>query len=222
MRKWTRFTPALIFGIGCVLLLSVQSQRSMALQAPLSGVPAPIPGLRAEDIPVPDDQVQIAGMTSYVHRVFYRDSTPSFSMYVGFYDSQSQGKTVHSPKNCLPGAGWEALDAGNVQLTAANGNEATVNRYLIANGNMQALVYYWYQGRGRVAHNEYLVKWDLLRDAAIERRTDEALVRLVVPVIPRSANPAPAELQEAQDAAEEVARQAAAQLLVSLDAFLPV
>src|SRR5690606_11552844 len=183
MRNWQRFLPALIFGIGCLLLLSVQSQRSMALQAPLTGVPAPIPGLRAEDIPVPEDQVQIAGMTSYVNRVYYRDTLPAFSMYIGFYDSQSQGKTVHSPKNCLPGAGWEAMDAGSVQITAADGRVATLNRYVIAKDNMQALVYYWYQGRGRVASNEYLVKWDLLRDAALERRTDEALVRLVVPVI---------------------------------------
>jgi len=221
MRNWQRFLPALIFGIGCLLLLSVQSQRSMALQAPLTGVPAPIPGLRAEDIPVPEDQVQIAGMTSYVNRVYYRDTLPAFSMYIGFYDSQSQGKTVHSPKNCLPGAGWEAMDAGSVQITAADGRVATLNRYVIAKDNMQALVYYWYQGRGRVASNEYLVKWDLLRDAALERRTDEALVRLVVPVIPPSDSATPAELQEAQAVAEEVAKQAATELLASLNAFLP-
>jgi hypothetical protein len=43
-------------------------------------------------------------------------------------------------------------------------------------------VLYWYQGRGRGASNEYRVKWDLLRDAALRRRSDEALVRVVVPV----------------------------------------
>jgi EpsI family protein len=58
----------------------------------------------------------------------------------------------------------------------------TVNRYILQNGAARALVLYWYQGRGRIAHNEYLVKWDLLRDAALKRRTDEALVRIVVPI----------------------------------------
>jgi EpsI family protein len=57
-----------------------------------------------------------------------------------------------------------------------------VNRYLLQNRTQQALVLYWYQGRGRVASNEYRVKWDLLRDAALRRRSDEALVRVVVPV----------------------------------------
>jgi hypothetical protein len=46
----------------------------------------------------------------------------------------------------------------------------------------RAVVYYWYQGRGRVEANEYMVKWDLVRDAVLRRRTDEALVRLVFPV----------------------------------------
>ncbi len=220
MHSWHRFLPAALMSVGCLLLLSVQAQRSMELRAPLTEIPAPIPDLRAEDLVVPDDQVRIAGMTSYVNRVFYRDTLPAYSMYVGFYDSQSQGKTVHSPKNCLPGAGWEAMDASTVTLTAANGREATVNRYLIANGNMQALVYYWYQGRGRVAHNEYLVKWDLLRDAALERRTDEALVRLVVPVV-ASADATNADVKRAQQEAEEIARQAATSLVASLEDFLP-
>ena len=41
---------------------------------------------------------------------------------------------------------------------------------------------YWYEGRGRVEANEYAVKWDLLRDAALRRRTKETLVRVVVRV----------------------------------------
>ena len=57
-----------------------------------------------------------------------------------------------------------------------------VNRYLLQNGDAQALVLYWYQGRGRVQASEYLVKWDLLRDAALRQRSDEALVRIVVPL----------------------------------------
>jgi EpsI family protein len=59
---------------------------------------------------------------------------------------------------------------------------ATVNRYLIGNGPSKAIVLYWYQGRGRIEANEYVVKWELLRDQALHGRSDEALVRIVVPV----------------------------------------
>ncbi len=221
MRDWQRFIPAGVLFGGCLLLLSVQSQRTMALQAPLSGVPAPIAGLRAEEVIVPDDQVRIAGMTSYVNRVFYRDSVPAFGMYVGFYQAQSQGKTVHSPKNCLPGAGWEQVSGGRVTIATPSG-PAEVNRFLIAKGNAQALVYYWYQGRGRIAANEYAVKWDLLRDAAIARRTDEALVRIVVPVVVEGAGGATqANAAIALEAAELLARDAATSLAASLERFLP-
>jgi EpsI family protein len=90
---------------------------------------------------------------------------------------------MHSPKNCLPGAGWEVLRDGTTTVTAADGPHV-VNRYLLKNGAQQAVVYYWYQGRGRVVASEYLVKWDLLRDAAVEGHTEEALVRLIVFVSP--------------------------------------
>ena len=102
-------------------------------------------------------------------------------MYVGYYDQQTQGQTIHSPKNCLPGAGWEPLASSPLTIGIATG-AVTVNRYLLQNGRQRALVLYWYQGRGRVAWDEYRVKWDLLHDAALRRRSDEALVRVVVPV----------------------------------------
>lgn len=205
-----RFVPALVFAIGCVLLLSVQAQRSLALQAPLSQLPAPVDGYAMEEIVVPEEEARVAGMTSYVNRVYTRDSLSMVLLYVGYYDSQSQGKTVHSPKNCLPGGGWEAMTAEKRTLALASG-PAEVNRYIIANKGQQAVVYYWYQGRGRVAANEYLVKWDLLRDAAIRRRTDEALVRLIIPVSPTVS------LADA----DQIAEQAALRLIPSLKHFLP-
>jgi len=206
-----RFAPALILAFGCLLLLSVRAQRTLALQAPLSQLPDPLQGYGHVDIPVPDDQVKVAGMTSYVNRVYTKDSADVFGLYVGFYDSQQQGKTVHSPKNCLPGSGWEPMSAATDTISVGRDEPATVNRYVIANQTQQAIVYYWYQGRGRVAANEYAVKWHLLRDAAVKRRTDEALVRIIVPVTPTMSIPQ----------ADALARDAARRLIPTLDQFLP-
>jgi EpsI family protein len=205
-----KIIPAVVFGVGCILMLSVQAQRSLALQAPLSAIPDPVPGYTTQDMVIDEAEARVAGMTSYVNRVFLDGERQVFGLYVGFYDSQSQGKTVHSPKNCLPGAGWEAMDASRREITTSSGT-GEINRYVIANEQQKALVYYWYQGRGRVAANEYLVKWDLLRDAATRRRTDEALVRLVIPITP--------DMTEAQ--ADELAHRAASQLIPTLDGFLP-
>jgi EpsI family protein len=211
MRERTRFAPALLLAVGCLLLLSVRAQRTLALQAPLTQLPDPLAGYGHVDVPVPDDQVAVAGMSNYVNRVYTRDSADVFGLYVGFYDSQQQGRTVHSPKNCLPGSGWEPMSARRDTISTGRGDPAQVNRYIIANKTQQAIVYYWYQGRGRVAANEYAVKWHLLRDAAIRRRTDEALVRIIVPVTPT---------MSVADA-DRLARDAARRLIPTLYQFLP-
>jgi len=131
-----------------------------------------------------------------------------FSIYVGYYDQQTQGHSIHSPKNCLPGAGWEPLASEPEQVATAAG-PVTVNRYLLQNKTQQAVVFYWYQGRGRVAWNEYLVKWDMLKDAALRRRSDEALVRIVVPV------------RGSVDSAAATAARVAATLVPALGNALP-
>lgn len=210
MRDRQKFAPAIVLAIGGLLLLSVQAQRSMALQAPLSGVAHPVDGYASRDLEVPEDQLKVGGFTSYLNRVYMDGEREVYGVFVGFFDSQQQGKTIHSPKNCLPGGGWEPMTHDRVDVQAPGG-PVQVNRYVIANKNQKALVYYWYQGRGRVAANEYLVKLDLLRDAALKRRTDESLVRLVIPVTPK--------MSEAQ--ADELARRAASQLIPSLYQHLP-
>ena len=181
MLNWQRWIPAAAFGAGCLLLLSVQRQKVMPLREPLETLPAEFAGYRGVDEVISEEEQQVAGMSDYVLRSFVRDSLIAFSVYVGYYEQQTQGRTIHSPRNCLPGAGWEALSASR-EPVAVGTDSVLINRYELANGDLRALVYYWYQGRGRVESSEYKVKWDLLRDAALSGRSEEALVRIVVPI----------------------------------------
>lgn len=183
MRDWQRWAPAGMLSLGCLVLLSVNRQYVTPLARPLAEIPRTIIGREAIDRTISDAEQRVAGMSSYMLRwyVMPGDSLADFSAYVGYYEQQSQGKTIHSPKNCLPGAGWEALEAGE-RTVATPAGEVQVNRYLMGNSGERALVYYWYQGRGRVASNEYRVKLDLLRDSALRGRSEEALVRIVVPI----------------------------------------
>ena len=174
-------------GIGAVLTLGVDFQRSMPLRAPLeSNIPRKIVGYVGRDVSLSEAEERVAGVSDYLMRIYASpDSvagTAGFSVYVGYYEQQSHGKTIHSPKNCLPGAGWEAVGSENAVIPTSAGN-VIVNRYLLQRGDARVLVLYWYQGRGRVQANEYRVKWDLLRDSALRGRSDEALVRIVVPIL---------------------------------------
>lgn len=187
MRDWGSWIPGGFLAAGCVLTFGVNQQRSTPLSRPLDSIPLVLAGQPGIAGVIPEDQQEAAGMSSYIFR-FYGEATPPFEVYVGYYDHQTQGKTIHSPKNCLPGSGWEALQQSTIPLTTTLGT-VTVNRYVLQNKDQRALVLYWYQGRGRIAAGEYQVKWELLRDAALRGRTEEALVRVVVHMPPGTSEP---------------------------------
>ena len=188
------YLPAVVLLAGCALVWNTRSQQAVPLAAPLEGVLSPLPGHRIVNIKVSDEERRVAGMSDYVARSYWRDSTLAFTTLVSYYDRQTQGKTIHSPRNCLPGAGWEIVSGGERSIVTTRGQQV-VKRYLLKNGRYTAFAYYWYQGRGRVESNEYRVKWDLLRDAATLGHTEEALVRVVVPIGAPTAAEAPAAVE---------------------------
>ncbi|MCG7949039.1 MAG: VPLPA-CTERM-specific exosortase XrtD [Candidatus Thiodiazotropha taylori] len=102
------------------------------------------------------------------------------NFYTAYYASQQAGSAAHSPRSCIPGGGWEIDEVKEIDLPGlhANGKPLKVNRLVIMRGESKKLVYYWFQQRGRVITNEWLVKWYLFLDGLTKHRTDGALVRL--------------------------------------------
>jgi exosortase D (VPLPA-CTERM-specific) len=115
-----------------------------------------------------------------------RGAEAPINLYIAWYDTQRAGRSAHSPAACLPAGGWQITSLTHQSLPGirAGRDALRVNRALIQLGNQRQLVYYWFQQRGRVITNEYMVKWYLFWDALTRNRTDGALVRLVVPVLP--------------------------------------
>ncbi len=110
-----------------------------------------------------------------------RTASPVF-LYVGYYQSQRTGATYHSPKNCLPGAGWQIIEHDQVTVSLRDQQPVTINKVLIQKGLDQQVILYWYQDRGRVIASEYWAKAYLIWDAMTQNRTDGAMVRISVPV----------------------------------------
>lgn len=103
-------------------------------------------------------------------------------LYVGFYQSQRTGATYHSPKNCLPGAGWQFMESDFITLIMPDQVRITVNKVLIQKGLEKQVILYWYHDRGRVIASEYWAKGYLVWDAMTKNRSDGSLVRISVPV----------------------------------------
>lgn len=106
------------------------------------------------------------------------------NLYVAYYGSQRKGQSAHSPRSCIPGDGWEiqSLSQREIGDVLIKGKKLRINRVLIQKGESTQLVYYWFQQRGRVITNEYLVKWYLFWDALKRNRTDGSLVRITTDV----------------------------------------
>jgi EpsI family protein len=151
---------------------------------PLATLPHVIEGWQGrEATPLADDVVAQLGVDDYVHRTYVSEAGAPVGLYAGYYRSQRQGDSIHSPQNCLPGAGWRPVSSGTITLQNGN-HDVPVNRYVIQKGLDQQVVLYWYQGRGRVVANEYANKALLMWDAATLQRTNGGLVRVMSPISP--------------------------------------
>jgi EpsI family protein len=182
---------------GCLLLGAVALNRASRLEAvplskPLSEIPLQFlswKGQRTEDL---DEKiVGVLGVSEYLNRVYRNTAGTPVGLYVGYYKSQRQGESIHSPLNCLPGAGWLPVKKGvttvpiaasTVDPSLATGVPIEINRYVIEKSGQSMLVLYWYQSHGRVVANEYWGKIYMVWDAIRTHRTDAALVRVIVPM----------------------------------------
>src|SRR5712664_2871548 len=141
---------------------------------PLRELPYALDIWTGTDQPVEEQIVGAVGVDDYVNRVYLRPQVGFLQLYIGYYSSQRTGDTIHSPKNCLPGSGWDPVHSEYATIAVPGRRQIVVNEYVIQQGLNKQLVFYWYQGRGRVVASEYAGKFLMVSDAIKRNRTDDA------------------------------------------------
>jgi EpsI family protein len=127
----------------------------------------------------------VLGADDYLTRSYSAAGEPAVSLYLGYHKSQRQGDSIHSPMNCLPGAGWQPVETERTRLQLPGRAEPVeVNQFVIQKGLDRQLVLYWYQSHGRVIASEYWSKAFLVYDSVRRNRSDAALVRVITPIAP--------------------------------------
>jgi len=179
VRLW--ITAGLLIG-AFVLLHSVSHGEAIVPHQPLHDLPYTLGSWTGTEQPFEERIMQAVGVSDYTNRVYSSQQVGFAQLYVGYYASQRTGDTIHSPKNCLPGAGWDPVQSGYTKISIPDGRQIVVNEYVIQQGLDKELVFYWYQDRGRVIASEYSAKFWMVADAISRNRTDGALVRLVTPM----------------------------------------
>jgi EpsI family protein len=103
-------------------------------------------------------------------------------LFVAYFGAQNYGEQIHSPRNCLPGGGWNILSLDRVPMALPDRGDVTVNRLLIeSDGARQVMLYFFITRLGCVA-SEYRLKFDLALAALSFKPRDAVFVRVSAPL----------------------------------------
>jgi len=216
---------ALCLVAGAALIARASRSEAVPPRQSFDTFPAQIDGWRSDGMERFDESVLAQlRVDEYVSRVYQQaEGRTAVGLYVGYYRNQRQGQTMHSPLNCMPGAGWEPASKRPLTIqvferpagpaSGAPARNISVNRLVIQKGLDRQLVLYWYQSHGRVVASEYWGKVYTVVDAIRMNRTDAAMIRVIAQVVGDGA--------EAETAAEHVAVRFTQAVFPLLGQYLP-
>jgi len=153
--------------------------------APLELLPASLGHWQeVQDYPIEQEIRDQLKADDLLNRLYENPATnASVGLFVAYFKSQRTGQSPHSPKNCLPGSGWEPESTGYLDVAVAGEPRPIhINRYVVSHGDERSVVLYWYQSPRRVIASEFAAKFWLVMDSIRYHRSDTALVRVTVPV----------------------------------------
>jgi EpsI family protein len=192
MRSARLWVVSLLMCVTAVLLQVRGDVDRVPDSRPLTELPSTIGTRSSIDIALNPAVLEVLGKGFFLNRTYtpidggsgsIGDRT-SIGLFIGYFPTQRTGQAIHSPQNCLPGAGWVFVSSGVTDLTGPAGKKYSVGEYLISDGRSTQEVLYWYQMHGRSIANDYKAKLYTLADSIRYSRTDAALVRVITPVSP--------------------------------------
>lgn len=183
-RRWLALSLLLLASFAASVRL--QGHTATPLRQPLSQFPNTLPGWQLVDQPaLTPDVLAVLKADDYMDRDYRDAAGAEASLFVAYYRAQHAGDAMHSPKNCLPGGGWEPI----LNDTVALADGRSINRYVVENSGDRAMVLYWYQAQSRIIASEYAVKAFLVWNGMRTGRRDGAIVRVLAPMAPYESVP---------------------------------
>jgi EpsI family protein len=181
--KYLRFLTLVVVA-QAVFFYSASHGESTPLPLPLKAFPTQLGNWKLYQEGVVDDETEAVLKADDTLTRDYTSPEGGANLFIAYFKTQRTGQSPHSPKNCLPGAGFQPIEgeSGHVDVPVTGGT-ITINKYVVAQGGDESVVLYWYQSQGRVIADEFAAKFYLVADSIRRHRSDTSLVRVVVPVI---------------------------------------
>ena len=183
--KYARIVTVCLILQGIVFYTVALRAENAPPTAPLSSFATDIAGWQMyKDVKIEQETLDVLKADDTLNRIYLNpERNANVYFFVAFFKTQRTGQAPHSPKNCLPGNGYEPLESGPISVTVPGRSEPVrINRYLTARGDEKSVTLYWYQSHDRIIAGEFAAKFWLIADSIRYHRSDTALVKVVVPV----------------------------------------
>jgi EpsI family protein len=182
-----RFIVAALLIAATAIFLQARTRNEVfPARQPLESFPHQLGSWTGADVPIEKDVLDVLGNGDFLLRIYQtrQDRQPDVDIFIAYFRSQRAGDTLHSPKNCLPGAGWTPISNTRIALSTPGHAPFPANRYVIAKGDARQLVLYWYWAHDRGVASEYWAKFYLVADSIRMNRSDGSLVRITTAMYP--------------------------------------
>lgn len=159
---------------------------------PLKEFPSQLGAYAATDeLPVDQTALGVLAPDDHLSRSYLvPGSTTPVNLFIAYFRSQRHGFAPHSPKNCLPGAGWKQVSAAVKPLAVPGAAPIDVNHYVVEKDGARMLVLYWFQQGPDSYYDEITAQLQVLPRLLFHQRTDTAMARVIVPDGPKAVNEA--------------------------------
>ncbi|MEL6113356.1 MAG: VPLPA-CTERM-specific exosortase XrtD [Pseudomonadota bacterium] len=149
--------------------------------------PGEFRGWRAEIQPIDSEVAEVLGADDSLVVNMTSPEGELYNVYMAYLTARRDGRSWHSPRQCIPGGGWQVTDfsvvaADEAAIPADERLPFAYNRMVIEYNGTKRVIYYWYDQRGQQFANEYIMKMSVIWDTLTRQRADGALVRLMAPV----------------------------------------
>jgi len=118
--------------------------------------------------------------TDYLSRSYEGPRARRIGLYIGYHDGGKESGEIHSPKNCLPGSGWQQVSTERMHLSTPPGKISLI-KAVYQKGESRELFLYWFQVQDKTLSDEYSLKLAGITNSIIHGRKDAAFIRISVP-----------------------------------------
>jgi EpsI family protein len=177
IKPWRFYLLFLLLGLAA-LYVQTRSEAAVPTSKPLNLFPLRVGSwVMIDESHFSDQVLEVLKPSDYLSRSYKNASGDQLGLYLGFHDGGPQSGPIHSPKQCLPGSGWNRLN-DEVRFVKVDGRKVPFVSSVYQKDQQKQLFLYWFQVRNEVLTNEYALKFAMMENSLLANRRDSAFIRL--------------------------------------------